>query len=114
MWKHGMCFNAATVMTQLKFITGEFIFEDWLVCDVSHFQTSLNCFSAVQTIASQCTHIWKQKNLHFISLHIIAETTGAMVFFCPLVVGKQQLQLFSLFSFLCEMHTHAVLKLFKV
>ena len=37
MRKHGMCFNAVAVITQLKFIAGESIFEDGLVYDVNYF-----------------------------------------------------------------------------
>ena len=37
MRKHGMCFNAVAVITQLKFIAGESIFEDGLLYDVNYF-----------------------------------------------------------------------------
>ena len=37
MRKHGMCFNAVAVITQLEFIAGESIFEDGLVHDVNCF-----------------------------------------------------------------------------
>jgi hypothetical protein len=37
MEKHGMCFNAVAVITQMKFCNGEKIFEDELEYDVSYF-----------------------------------------------------------------------------